>query len=360
MWFKKKCVTLHTCVFNHYSYRTKHSVNTRVTIKDIAKALNVHHSTVSRALRNDSRVNPETMKMIVDYAEKHGYQVNMSALHLRGSIRNVLAIIVPNINHQFFSNIISHITNLANQNNYVVSIFQTNESVQQEKEIINTIIQNNIAGVIASVSMETTNGRHFMELKKYKIPLVFFDRVCDINVPKVIVNNYEIMTDVVELLVKKGYKKIAHVSGTSKLNVYRERQRGYKDALKQHQLGYERIFIADKSFAVEEGKSAATTLFFDLKNKPDAIICDSYNLLLGIIAKMHEMGLKIPTDVGLIGFGENPSMEVIQPNISAVVQPDKEVATKSFELIMKRLTNDNWDISESIMVSAKIIERESF
>ncbi len=188
----------------------------RITIKDIAKELNLHHSTVSRALRNDPRIKLETQKKIVDYADENGYYVNMSALHLRGMIKNVIAIIVPNINHRFFSEIISNLTNIANENGFVMSIFQSNESLVEEKKIIKTIIKNNYAGVIASLSMETKNGLHFMELSKYHIPLVLFDRVCDINVSKVVVDNFGIISKAVNLLCQKGYKRIAYISGPEK------------------------------------------------------------------------------------------------------------------------------------------------
>ena len=139
----------------------------------------MHHSTVSRALRNDTIVKEETRKKVTEFARKYGYQVNMSALHLRGSIKNTIAVLVPNISHNFFSNIVSVITNMAYTRGYIVSVFQSNESARQEEEIINTLIQNNVAGVIASIAMETTNSAHFELLKKYRIPLVFFDRQHD-------------------------------------------------------------------------------------------------------------------------------------------------------------------------------------
>ena len=143
----------------------------RITIKDISRQLNIHHSTVSRALRNSSKVKKETKKQIVDYAKKHGYKVNMNALKLRGSVKNVIAVIVPNINHDFFANIISVITDMAYNKGYIVSIFQTNESLELEKKVLDSIIHNNIAGVIASVSMQTTAPDHYEVLKKIQYPI---------------------------------------------------------------------------------------------------------------------------------------------------------------------------------------------
>src|ERR1035437_3369298 len=205
----------------------------RITIKDIAKGLNIHHSTVSRALRNDPRVNENTRDAVLAYANEHDYQINMNAAQLRGKTNNAIALIVPNINHTFFSDIISQLTNIAYQKGYVISVFQTNEKYLQEKEIVNTIIKHNFAGVIVSIAKDTINSNHFALLKKYGIPLVFFDRVCpDISTPKVLVNNYEITLQATEHLINKGYKRIAHITGNTYVNVFKDREKGYCDALK--------------------------------------------------------------------------------------------------------------------------------
>lgn len=330
----------------------------RITIKDIAKELGVHHSTVSRALRNDERVKAETRKLIVDYAQAHGYQVNISALHLRGSFRNVIAIVVPNINHQFFSSIISHFTDIANQNGFVISIFQSNENLQREMDIIDTLIQNNVAGVIASISMETTNYEHFVKLGHFNIPLVLFDRVAEIpGVNRVEIDNSNIVSKAVGLFFQRGYRRIAHVSGTSTLNVFRKRQEGYSSTIAEKNLSYHRIYQINRGFTVEEGKIAAEQLFSS-KEVPDSIICDSDLLLLGISSYLFKKGIRIPYDVGLISFGDNPSLEVFKPSISTIIQPSFDVAMEAYNLLKNKINNKEGK-EENIMLAAKIIERES-
>ncbi|MFA6404067.1 MAG: LacI family DNA-binding transcriptional regulator [Salinivirgaceae bacterium] len=331
----------------------------KITIKDIATALNIHHSTVSRALRNDSRVKEETRKMISAYADEHGYQTNMIALELRGEKRNTIAIIVPNINHQFFSNIVSYITNQASDSGFVVSIFQSNETYQQEKNIIDTIIQFNFAGVIASLSMESVDGLHFNKFKKHNIPLVMFDRVSDdINVSKVVINNAEVLQDAVELLVNKGYNRIAHISGPPHLNVFGERQRGYKLAVKQFKLDYEKIITVNKGFSMEDGKVIYDKLFSDTIT-PNAIISDSSVLIYGLIEELRKKKIKIPSDVALMAFGENSIMEIIEPAITSIVQPDGEIATTAYNLLLKKIKGKSDNRTETIMLSATIKVRES-
>jgi LacI family transcriptional regulator len=330
----------------------------RITIKDIARELKLHHSTVSRALRNDNSVKFETREKVMEYAKNNGYQINLSALQLRGTKKNVIAVLVPNINHNFFSNIVSIITNLAYNNGYVVSVFQSNEKYLQEKQIIETLIQNNVAGVIASVSMETVDSEHLKQLKNYKIPLVLFDRIClDIDVPKVTVNNFEIVEEAVEILIKQGYKKIAHISGTNRLNVFRDRQSGYLSALKNHNLNYIRTFIIDSDFNIEEGKKATGILFQEMI-KPDALICDSHLLTLGAIFKIRELNLSIPEDIGMVGFSDNPYIEVTCSEIISIVQPDEAIAKAAFEMMMKQIEQDGDKTIENIKFPAKIIERQ--
>ena len=329
----------------------------RITIKDIAQELDIHHSTVSRALRNDKRVSDNTRKKVNEFARQIGYQVNMNALQLRGSVKNTIAIVVPNIHHNFFSNIVSIVANLAFQKGFVVSIFQSNENYLQEKEIIKTLIRNNSAGVIASISMETINSEHFQELKRFRIPLVLFDRVCtDLEVPKVMVNNFDVVASTVNILVKRGYKNIAHISGTRNINVFRDRQEGYGSAIKKNKLNYHKVVVINKAFTIDEGKNAAEKLFQE-NIKPDAIICDSHFLTLGSIYKIKELNLRIPDDIGIVGFSDNPYIEALNAGIISIVQPDNSIANAVFDLIIKKIENYESDTSGSHTFSAKIIER---
>jgi len=316
----------------------------------------MHHSTVSRALRNDTSVKQETSEKVNAYALANGYQINMSALQLRGSSKNMIAVLVPNINHNFFSNIVSVITNLAFEDGYVVSVFQSNEKYLQEKEIIKALIRNNVAGVIASVSMETIDSEHFRKLKNYRIPLVLFDRVCnDVNVPKVLVNNFEVVAEVVSILVKKGYKRIAHISGVNQMNVFRERQSGYLSSVKKHEIEYEKIVIIDSDFTIDEGRKATESLFQN-ETKPDALICDSHFLTLGALLKLRELNLKIPEDIGVVGFSDNPYVEVMSSNVISIVQPDDAIAHAAYELLKKKMDNIDDEKTETMTFSAKIIE----
>jgi len=326
----------------------------RVTIKDIARELNLHHSTVSRALHNDPAVNPDTAQKIRDYAIELGYQVNINALQLRGSIRNNIGVVVPNINHNFFSNIVSTITNLAYKAGYITSVFQSNESCNLEKEIVNTLIQNNVAGVIASISMETVDSAHFRKLEKYQIPLVFFDRHCtDINTSKVTVDNFTAVYEAVSLLAQKGYRRIGHLTGSPLMNVFSDRQKGYKMAINNNNLVYERSVVVHEEFSIEAGARTVEMLLNE-SNTPDALVCDSQFLTLGAIFKLRELKINTPKDFGLAGFGDNPYVKVTAPEVISIVQPDKAIAEAAFELIAKKIENHSLPIENRIFTATII------
>lgn len=332
----------------------------RITIKDIAKELNVHHSTVSRALRNDPRVNEATRDLVLACAQKHEYQTNLNAVQLRGTLNNTIALIVPNINHTFFSDIVSQLTNLAYKKGFIISVFQSNENYEQEVGIVNTIIKQNYAGVIVSISKNTTDSKHFNLLKNFRIPLVFFDRVCiDIKTPKVLVNNYDVTFEATEYLIEKGYRNIAHLTGPAHINVFNDRQNGYLDAITKHKLIFKKQIIINEDFSVEIGKQIFIELMSGIK-KPDAIISSSNLLALGLAIQAREMSLNIPHDLALIAFGDPLSAMIMQPQLTTIMQPENEIAALSFDLLEKMI-NKEIAIGEEYtkVVNATIEYRES-
>lgn len=320
---------LHTCAYN---------ITMRITIKDIARELNIHHSTVSRALRNDPRIKTHTKKKIQDYAKHHGYRQNIQALHFRGDGGNVIAMVTPNINHRFFSNIINHMTNLAYENNFVISVFQSNESVELERSIIDKIIQQNVAGVIASISNKTISGDHYQELVDLNIPLVFFDRILDdVKACRVINNNKEIVYQLMDHLLKSGKKRIAHLTGPGTTSVFRERSKGYYQAIEDHNVNYEKQIIFSDDFTMEAGRKVVKSLFNGHEKPPDAIISNSSFLTIGVIRQLNDLQINIPEDVAVAGFGDHSYNEMLHPQIISIEQPEEEMATTAFELLLNQL-----------------------
>ncbi|TVR69904.1 MAG: LacI family transcriptional regulator [Marinilabiliales bacterium] len=330
----------------------------RITIKDIARRLNVHHSTVSRALRMDPRIKHETGEMIRSYAAQEGYHINLNALKLRGSLRNMIALIVPNINHRFFSNIINYLSDLANENNYVLSIYQSNENFDRECSLIEKLIQQDVAGVIASVSDKTRSGEHFRALNRVRIPLVFFDRVLyDADASRVTANNREIVESLVSELAGSGRKKIAHVSGPDHINVFGDRNLGYKNGVKKNGAGYFKQVIIEEEFNLESGRKAAMEIF-SAEIIPDAVISTSFFLSMGIISHLGEKNLKIPDDVVVAGFGDKLFNSLLHPEIISVEQPEEEMASAAFQLLVDQMEFGGYPVNydyKNIELKSRII-----
>ena len=252
--------------------------------------------------------------------------------------RPIIALVIPIINHSFFSNIANQLTQLAFKKGYLLSVFETNEDYHQEVEVVKSIISQKFAGVIVSISKNTSDSNHFKKMQEAGIPIVFFDRVCnDIVAPKVLINNYEITFSVTEQLIKKGNKHIALITGTKDINVFRERQHGYLDALNKYGLTYQ-MPIIEEEFSIEKGKEIFIKLWSSAI-RPDAIISSSIQLTLGILLQTKLYDVKVPGKLNLISYVSHFSFKILQPQITIIEQPEKEIAEFSFELLEELISN---------------------
>ncbi len=243
-----------------------------ITIKDIATRLGVHHTTVSRALRNHPDVNSKTRESVIKMARKLDYQPSSIARNFRTSRSTVIGLIVPNIHHHFFSHIISMITDMAYHHGFTVMTCQSNDDMHHEEQIIQSLIRNRVAGVLASIAQNNCRSDHYQALKARGIPLVFFDRFCqDLDVPKVSADNESGSAMAVNHLVGRDRKKIAIITGSCMVNVFAERLKGFKTALKHHGISPNEAFIVETGTEIYDGYEAAKYLM-QRENRPDAVI----------------------------------------------------------------------------------------
>jgi LacI family transcriptional regulator len=327
----------------------------RLTIKDIARELGMHHSTVSRALRSSPEINADTIDRVVNYATQQGYHVNRNALNLRGAGSNIIGVIVPNIYHSFFSNFVSIVTRLAFSAGYIVAVFQSEESLEQEKEIIKSIIQQNIAGVISSLSMETTEVSHFQQLAQYKIPLVCFDRIHPtLERSTVVLDNETTLKNVVAKLNIKGYSKIAYLSGNPAINLFQKRQEGYYCGLEEIKLSYQKCVVITQGFTIDQGfKTTKELIEGDIM--PDAIIFDSHILAWGGLSYLKSSNERLLDTFGIASFGGDPWLSIAVPNIVSIQQPEERMAKASFDLLAKAIRNPSNTEIKAVKLQAKIV-----
>ncbi len=334
-------------------------INHRPTIKDIAKKLNIHHSTVSRALHNHPDVKEATRKLILETAEAMNYEPDIFARNLKQNTTNIIGVIVPEIKHHFFSAVISGIEDVAYSKGYVIMVCQSNE--QYEREVMNAraLLSNKVAGLLVSMSQTTHKCDHFKLYQERGIPLVFFDRVCrEFNTASVIVNDFRGAYQAVNHLIQKGRKRIYHIGGTKQLEISRKRYEGYKAALKDNGFPIEQQKVVWKGLQEEDGVAGMEELLADSANMPDAVFAVNDPVALGVYEVLKKKGLKIPEDLSVVGFSNNPISAFVNPALTTVEQPSFEMGKAAADLLIKQILNEDGQ-KEEIVLPTRLIVRAS-
>ena len=335
----------------------------QATIKDIAKELNISVSTVSRALKDYPGINAETKKKVKEVADKLNYRPNAIALSLRNSRSYTIGVIIPEVVHFFFSTVISGIEEVASSRGYNVIFTQTNEKFEREKSSINTMLSNQIDGFMISFSKETEDFDHFTKLLDQKYPIVFFDRVPDIpNAINVMVDDYQGAYDATAHLIAQGYDQIAHLAGPKNLKICFERERGYREALNAHGISINEDYIIECLLSTpEESKRITQELLNNSKKIPNAIFANNDIVAVGAMMACKEAGLKIPEDIGIVGFSNWQICSMMEPTLTSVYQPGFDIGTKATELLLdiieKKTEPDQ--IKSPIVLKTELIPRKS-
>ncbi len=309
-----------------------------VTIKDIAKALGLSTSTVSRALRDSYEISPETKKIVLEYAQNNNYRPNPIALSLKEKRSRSIGIIVCEIANSFFSQIINGIESIAYDKGYNVIISQSHESYDREVINVQYLASRSIDGLLVSVSSETQDLEHLKNLHERGFPIVFFDRIVEeMETHKVIVDNFKGAYDATEHLIKSGYKHIAALAGSEFLSITKERLGGYRKALEDHNMEYNEAYTKHclhGGMLYDEVEHALNDLL-ELKIKPDAIIASADKLTTNCLSYLKKRKIKVPDEIGLIGFSNLDLTELLSPSLSVVRQPAFEMGEISTELLIQ-------------------------
>lgn len=298
------------------------------TIKDIAKALGLSTSTVSRALRDSHEISPETKKLVLEYAEKINYHPNPIALSLKERRSRTIGVLVCEIANSFFSQVINGIESIAYKSGYNVIIAQSRESFDREILNLQYLTSRSVDGLIISVSTETTDFSYLKDLHQKGMPIVFFDRiVSEIDTHKVIADNYAGAYNATTQLIKSGYKRIAAISNPEMLSISKERLAGYRKALADNGIEADEALIKYCKHGGMIGDEVNIVLLelLGLSQKPDAIFTTSDKLTTGCLRILKENGISVPGDIGLLGFSNNDLTELFDPALSVIKQPAFEM-----------------------------------
>lgn len=332
--------------------------NSEPTIHDIARELKISASTVSRALNDNPRISLKTKEKIKAVAAKLGYRPNTLASNLRNKKSNTIGIVVPLINRHFFSSVISGVEDIAFKAGYIVVISQSNDLATKEINIVQSMFSNRVDGLIISIAMQTKTYEHLKIFRKKNIPLVFFDRaIPEIETDKIVVDDFMGGFRVTQHLIDQGYQRIAHLGGTQNLMTYLDRKNGYIEALRQNGIQYDESLVIINTLTSEEGVSAVQQLM-NLPNPPDAIFCGNDTTALSSMIYLRDRGIRIPEDVGIVGFSNEPFSKVVSPSISTIAQPGFEMGQKAAELLIGQIENKERTY-QTIVLPTELIIRES-
>lgn len=309
-----------------------------LTIKDIAKSLNLSISTVSKALRDSHEISEETKKAVNAYAEANNYKPNPIAQSLKRGLSKSIGVIVCNIDNNFFSQVINGIESVAYNKGYNVTITQSHESYERERLNVQHLSSRSIDGLIVSLSAETVNVDHFKKLHAKGLPIVFFDRVTDeIDTHTIVSNNYKGAYEATHHLIGQGFTRIATITSSNSLSITKERLEGYKQALLDHGLSVEDRYIkyCRHGGMLQEETEQALRELMEMGHRPEAIFTASDRLSTTSFSLLKQMGIDIPRQVALIGFTNSVSAHIFGPPLSSIVQPAFEMGKQTTELLIQ-------------------------
>lgn len=330
------------------------------TIKDIANVLGITPSAVSKALNDHPRISDKTKTAVLQVAKNLNYQPNHLASALRKGKSNLVGVIIPRANSNFFSSVVQNMEEVLNEKGYNVIMTQSNESYEKECRNIDALLHTQVDGIIASLANETTDLSYYEKIKTKGIPLILFDRgEHELDVDYVGIDDYLSSQMVIEHLVQQKCRRIAHIAGYSHTRIYKNRIRGYKDGLELHGLPVKNELILESDLRLDDGRRIMKKLL-KLPERPDAVYAAGDYAALGALQVMQENGIRVPEDIALVGFSNEPFTSFVNPSISTIVQHSDQIGILAAKAFLKRIENPTEKVSLNKMIlKPELIVRNS-
>lgn len=328
-----------------------------INLKELALALNLSTATVSRALRDSHEISPETKKKVLELAKQLNYEPNPAASNLRSHKTKTIAVIIPEVTNNFFSQAINGIEEIARQHDYHVLIYQTHENSDLEMAFMRRLLSGRVDGILISVASETNNDQNFKDIIN-QLPVVFFDRVNeDIDAVKITTDDYESTYNATCHLIECGCRKIAYLMALNNLSTGKKRFAGYCAALNDNHIAKNDALIVNDTNDEDENYALIKKLLTD--EKPDSIITSIENLALPCYYACRELNLNIPRDIKIISFSNLKTAPLLNPSLSTITQPAFEMGKEAANILFKILNKKYFEPNETLVLKSTIIKRES-
>jgi len=338
--------------------------NHNMTLRDIAKALKLSTSTVSKALRDSYEIGDKTKKKVVNYARKVGYQPNSIAKSLKSGKSRTIGVVICSIDNSFVSQLLNGIDHACNARDYSIMIMQSKESHTQEIKCIDLLYGRSIDGLLISPACETPNTDHLKKYQRLGLPIVLFDRYNnDLDLPKVSINNLEASYNATTHLIANGYTKIAVLHSNTRLNINIQRLEGYAEALKKHHIAWTSAYIKPCDFqstdVLKTSIETAVKELMALPEPPNAILTTSDQISTQSIAIIKNLGYRIPQDIAIIGFTNTGLAASLAPPLSTIYQPATEIGETAANKLLDLIEGKDDDINQTTYLNTTLFERES-
>ena len=331
---------------------------------DIAFALGISVTTVSKALKGYSDVSQSTRAKVMEMADKMNYMPNSVAVNLRTNETKTIGVIIPATVHHFFSSVLNGILEEAEKRGYLVIILQSSEKYELEKKQVALLLQKRVDGILMSLSNETDDFSHINDAIRKNTPVVLFDKIAKrVDCSKVVINDMKAAYDAVTYLIEKGFKKIAHFRGSYVPQNSIDRFLGYKKALEDHGIKYDPslVYVCDHNTDFEDGYENAEKLMAD-HNDVDAVFAVTDLVAIGIIKYFNDKKIKTPEQVAVFGFSNWFMSTVISPKLTTIDQPGYDIGHRAASILIDEIADikEHRPVTHQIIeLPTRIIERES-
>lgn len=337
------------------------SRKTNVTLQDIATRLRLTTSTVSRALNNHPKISDCTKKAVLKMAAKLNYQPHTIAAALRKGKSGFLGIIVPAADRAFYASIVRGIEEVANKLEYNVVVCQSYDHYETEVQAIERLLRVRVDGIIASIGSNTSDISHFRKVSEAGIPLLLLGRTTEeLEVSQISSDDYLGAYQVVEHLIQQGCKRIGHFTSLQGTSVFKERLRGYRNALREYGIPYEEELVVAGNLQLDDGRKSMEKLLamFPL---PDGVFSSGDFAAIGAIQVLKERNIRIPGEVALAGFSNDPFTGFTDPPLTTADPFGKTMGTIAAELILEQLNSgkENPSVVRKSLIKPGLIIRAS-
>jgi len=340
----------------------KNMIKKKVTLQDIANAMHLTPSAVSKALNDHPRMSDDTKAAVKEMAKKLNYKPNQLAAALRSGRSKLIGVVVPAVDFSFFSTVIKGIEETVMKAGYRILLAQSGNSEKKEHEVVETLLDSRVDGLIISIGSNIKDFSHLQRVKEQQIPLILFDRVLkNFGVSTVELDDFKGAYEAVTHLIEQGCRKIAHLAGCPHLELYANRIAGYKAALNDASIPIRDEYIINSDLLVEDGRQCMEKLL-ELKkeDRPDALFCASDFSAVGALQILRKNKITVPKDIKIVGFSNEAFTLFLEPAISTVDQSSIEMGRCAGKLILKQLLDENSKfVPQRVVLEPTLIVRNS-